>query len=155
MTSYSTLSPFSMRSIARIAAISRPSVRRQRALSLLVNAMETGWLMRRSPQMPAVSHGEQVPMKTTDDGDQVHPVLNFIGIAMPPLFGFVGAVGNGFCGHDRPPVVKGTEWPRLDKLANWPQSQPALSISSYSEADSMNGERKYLSEIWIFRMGNL
>ena len=43
----------------------------------------------------AISHGDQVPMKTADDGDEVHPVLNLVGIICRFSFGFVGAVGSG------------------------------------------------------------
>ncbi len=50
MTSYSMLSPFTMRSMAPSADISRSSVMRQSELNLLVKASETGWLMMSSPQ---------------------------------------------------------------------------------------------------------
>ena len=43
----------------------------------------------------AVSHGKKMAMKTTDDGDEVHAVLNLVGIICRFSFGFVGTIGNG------------------------------------------------------------
>ena len=62
-------------------------------MSLLVKAMETGWLLRWSPQTPAVSHRKKMAMKRPDNGDEVHAVLNLIGIGCCFSLGFVGAIG--------------------------------------------------------------
>ena len=71
------------------------SVRRQRAFSLLMKAIETGWLLRRSPQTPLSLMATKMAMETADDGDEIHPVLNLVGILRCSLFGFVGPIGDG------------------------------------------------------------
>jgi len=44
----------------------------------------------------AVSNGNKMAMKSSNDGDDVHTVLNFTSIGCCFSFGFIGAIGNGF-----------------------------------------------------------
>ena len=50
-----------------------------------------------------VSHCDEMAMKGPDDSNQIAAVLNLAGIFRRFSFGFVGPVGDGFDGHDRPP----------------------------------------------------
>jgi hypothetical protein len=53
-----------------------------------------------------VPHCDEMAMKGPDDCDQIAAILNLIRILCCTSFGFVGTIGNGFDGHDRPPVLR-------------------------------------------------
>ena len=73
------------------AAVSRPSVRRQRAFNLLMNARETGWLMRLSPQTPLspptenrynLAYGSDLTPNSFGEGGSMYEASAFVFLAI-------------------------------------------------------------------------